>query len=217
MEIYCQKSNPPYFPPKNKSCDPRSSMPKKAFFSLTLLLVLLATSINLKAQINVLTWHNDNSRTGANLWESTLTLGNVNSGKFGKVGFFATDGVVDAQPLYVGNLKIAGATRNVLFVATEHDSVYAMQADTGAVLWKTSLFKSGETTSDDRNCSQVSPEIGVTSTPVIDLSKGPNGAIYVVSMTKDSVGKYHQRMNALDIVTGVQLFRGPTEIAASYP
>ncbi len=185
--------------------------------SLALLVLVFAASPYLHSQGNVLTWHNDNSRTGVNSSETSLTLSNVNPQKFGKVAFFSTDGAVDAQPLYVSGLKVNGATRNVLFVATEQDYVYAKQADTGEWLWKTSLLKSGETFSDDRGCDQIPNNIGVTSTPVIDLSKGPHGAIYVVSMSKDSSGKYHQRINALDLVTGAQLFGGPTEITASYP
>jgi hypothetical protein len=165
---------------------------------------------------NTLTWHNDNNRSGLNSAESVLTPANVNAKDFGKVGFITTDGVVTAQPLYVAGVKIAG-TRNVLYVVTEHDSVYAKDAESGLWLWKTSLLKSGETPSDDQGCTQISPEIGITATPVIDLSKGPNGAIYVVAMTKDSAGKYHQRISALDLVTGAQLFGGPTEITASYP
>ena len=192
-------------------------MSKKFFAALAGLTLFCVAGINLHAQPNVLTWHNDNDRTGLNGQETILTPSNVNAGSFGKVGFFGTDGAVDAEPLYVAGVKIAGATRNVLFIATEHDSVYAKQADNGAWLWKTSLLKSGETPSDDQNCTQISPEIGVTSTPVIDLSKGPNGAIYVVSMTKDGSGKYHQRISALDLTTGAQLFGGPKEITASYP
>ena len=121
------------------------------------------------------------------------------------------DGVVDAQPLYVGGLTIGGKKHNVVFVASEHDSVHAYDPATGDRLWKTSLLKEGETTATS-GCKQISPEIGITSTPVIDLSQGPHGAIYVVSMSVDSSGNYHQRINALDLTTGAQLFGGPTEI-----
>ncbi len=164
----------------------------------------------------VLTWHNDNFRSGQNLQEPNLTLANVNEESFGKVGFFSTDGKVDAQPLYVPNIKILGVYHDVLYVASEHDSVYALGANTGNIYWHVSLLKSGETTATN-GCSQLTPEIGVTSTPVIDLSQGPHGAIYVVSMSVDSSGNYHQRLNALDLTTGAQLFGGPTAIQASYP
>ncbi|HXR78614.1 MAG TPA: hypothetical protein VN737_21730 [Bryobacteraceae bacterium] len=170
------------------------------------------------AQTNVLTYHNDNSRTGQNLTESRLTLQNVNSTSFGRLFTLSVDGKVDAQPLYVSGLVMANlGVRNVVFVATEHDSVYAFDADAGAKLWSVSMLGSGETTSDNRNCDQVVPEIGVTATPVIDLKAGPHGTIYVVAMSKDAAGSYHQRLHALDIATGAEQFGGPVEIQASLP
>src|SRR5208283_705461 len=170
------------------------------------------------ATTDVLTYHNDVGRTGQNLAETTLTTSNVTSAKFGKLGFYSVDGLVDAEPLYASNLAVPGnGTHNVLLVATEHDSVYAFDADSGAAIWQVSLLGSGETTSDDRGCGQVTPEIGVTSTPVIDRTQGPNGAVYVVAMSKDGSGNYHQRMHALDLALGTELFGGPTEIQATYP
>jgi outer membrane protein assembly factor BamB len=166
---------------------------------------------------DVATYHNDIARTGQHLTETVLTPANVNSASFGKVGFYGVDGKVDAEPLYLASVPIAGGTHNVLYVATEHASVYAFDADTGAQLWKISTLGAGETTSDDLGCFQISPEIGITSTPVIDRARGPRGAIYVVGMSKDRTGGYHQRIHALDITTGAELFGGPTEIAASYP
>jgi len=170
------------------------------------------------AAVDVLTWHNDIARTGQNLQETTLTTTIVNSATFGKIGFYAVDGRVDAQPLYASNETVPGSgSHNVLIVPTEHGSVYAFDADTGAVLWQTTMLKTGEQPSDPRNCSQVSPEIGVTSTPVINRSGGPNGAVYVVAMSKDSSGNYHQRLHALDLALGTELFGGPVEIQATYP
>jgi hypothetical protein len=151
------------------------------------------------------------------LSETILTISKVNSSTFGKVGFFSVDGKVDAEPLYVSQLTVGGGTRNVLYVATEHDSIYALDADTGSTLWRVAMLGPGETTSDSRNCGQISPEIGVTSTPAIDRTKGPNGAIYVVAMSKDASGNYFQRLHALDLTTGTDLFGGPTTIQASYP
>ena len=166
----------------------------------------------------VLTYHNDNMRTGRNTSETQLTLKNVNSTTFGKLFVIPTDGLVDAQPLYAPNVAIPGnGTHNVLFVASEHDTVYGFDADSGSPLWHVTMLKSGETTSDNRGCSQVTPEIGVTSTPVIDLTAGPHGTIYVVAMSKDSSSNYHQRLHALDITTGAQQFGGPVDIAAKYP
>ncbi len=166
----------------------------------------------------VLTYHNDNMRTGRNSSETTLTLKNVKSTTFGKLFVISTDGLVDAQPLYVPNVSIAGnGTHNALFVASEHGTVYGFDADNGSTLWHITTLAPGETTSDDRGCSQVTPEIGVTSTPAIDLTAGPHGTIYVVAMSKDTGGNYHQRLHALDITSGAEEFGGPMDIAAKYP
>jgi hypothetical protein len=168
--------------------------------------------------IDVLTYHNDIARTGQNVSETVLTTSNVTSATFGKLGLYPVDGLVDAQPLYASTVAVPGnGTHNILITATEHDSVYAFDADTGATIWQTSMLKSGETTSDTRGCSQVSPEIGITSTPVIDRTAGANGTVYVVAMSKDGAGTYHQRLHALDLALGTELLGGPTEIQASYP
>jgi hypothetical protein len=167
---------------------------------------------------DVLTYHNDIARTGQNLNETMLTASNVTSAKFGKLGFYSVDGLVDAQPLYASSVAVpSNGTHNLLIAATEHDSVYAFDADTGATIWHTSMLKSGETTSDNRGCGQVTPEIGVTSTPVIDRTGGANGVVYVVAMSKDGSGNYHQRLHALDLALGTELFSGPAEIQATYP
>ena len=173
--------------------------------------------------VNVVTYHYDNLRTGQNLNETILTPANVTSATFGKLGSFTVDGRVDAQPLYLSAVAIPSVgTKNILYVATEHGSVYAFDADsvngnTGTFLWKTSVLGSGETSSDDRGCGQVSPEIGVTATPVIDRARGTHGAIYVVAMSKDANGNYFQRLHALDLTTGAELFGGPTTVQATYP
>jgi hypothetical protein len=167
--------------------------------------------------VDVVTYHDDVARTGLNPKETTLTITNVASSTFGLLRTLAADGKVDAEPLYLSSLTVGGTQQNVLFVASEHDSVYAYNADTGAQLWKTSILGAGETTSDDHGCGQISPEIGITSTPVIDRSAGPNGTIFVVGMSKDSSGNYHQRFHALDVTTGKELAGSPTEITATYP
>jgi outer membrane protein assembly factor BamB len=167
---------------------------------------------------NVTTYHNDNARSGQNLSETILTPGNVNSSTFGKLFVIAVDGRVDAQPLYLSQITIPGqGTHNVLYVATEHDSVYGFDADTGTLLWQVSMLAAGETTSDNHGCAQITPEIGVTATPVIDPKAGPHGTIYVVAMSKDGAGNYHQRLHALDATTGAEQFRGPQNIQASFP
>ena len=167
---------------------------------------------------DVATYHNDNARTGQNLNETILTTVNVNPNTFGKLLVIPADGKVDAEPLYLSAVTFPGqGTRNALYVVTEHDSVYAFDADSGVQLWKVSMLQAGETPSDNRSCSQVTPEIGVTSTPVIARSIGPNGTIYVVAMTKDSSGNYHQRLHALNLMTGGEQFSGPQEIQATFP
>ncbi|HTZ98993.1 MAG TPA: hypothetical protein VMB02_01600 [Candidatus Aquilonibacter sp.] len=173
---------------------------------------------NVRIANSVLTHHNDNFRTGQYLSETTLAPSNVNAANFGQLGKLPVAGSVDAEPLYVSQLAIKGAARNVLFVATERGMIYAFDADAlGAPpLWQASVIPAGEKPSDDQNCAQVTPEIGVTATPAIDPAAGPNGAIFVVAMSKDSAGKYHQRLHALDLVTHAELAGGPIEIGATY-
>jgi hypothetical protein len=166
----------------------------------------------------VVTYHYDNARTGANLNETVLTPANVNAAKFGKIGFYSVDGKVDGQPVYLSQVSISGqGTHNVLYVVSEHASVYAFDADRGSTLWHVSLLGSGETPSDAHNCGQIAPEIGITSTPVIDRSRAPHGTLYTVAMSKNATGNYFQRIHALDITTGAELFGGPATVTAAYP
>ena len=167
---------------------------------------------------DVVTYHNDVARTGQNLNEMSLTPSTVNTASFAKLGFVTGDGKVDAQPLYLSGVSIpGGGVHNILYMATEHDTVYAVDASTGATLWSRTLLGAGETTSDTRGCSQVTPEIGITSTPVIDRAGGPNGVLYVVGMSKTSSGTYVQRLHALDVALGTELFGGPQTVQATYP
>jgi PQQ-like domain len=175
-------------------------------------LTVTATSSN-----DVATFKNDIARSGQSLSESTLTTANVNAATFGLLHTVMVDGKVDAQPLYLSQLAISGAAHNVAFVATEHGSVYAIDADAGTPIWQVSILANGETPSDTHGCSQVTPEIGVTSTPVIDRAAGPHGVLYVVGMSIDKSSNYHQRLHALDIATGAELFNGPAEITATAP
>ncbi len=192
---------------------PRFNIPRSV-----LAVSILACATSLAFPQDVLTYHNNNARTGLNPSETTLTPANVNSAEFGKLFILRVDGLVDAQPLYLSAVPIpARGTHNLVIVATEHDSVYAFDADTGSPIWHITTLKSGETTSDDRGCSQVTPEIGITSTPAISRPKGSNGVIYTVAMSKDSSGNYHQRLHALDAPTGNELYKGPVNIAAKYP
>jgi len=167
------------------------------------------------SSVTVLTFHNDNARTGQNLSETILTTSNVNSMQFGLVGTITVDGLVDAEPLYVGGLTVNGATHNVLFIATENDSVYAFDADTFTQLWHNALLNgTGESPSDSRGCNQVVPMIGVTSTPVIDQGAGPNGTIFLVAMSK-SGNTFHQRLHALDLTTGLDRMTA-TDVQATF-
>ncbi len=181
------------------------------------LFLLAAPLVRLVAQPSVLTAHNDVARTGQNLAETTLTTSNVNSATFGKLFRVTLDGKVDAQPLYVPKIAVPNhGTHNLLIVATENDSLYALDADTGAQLWKVELLTSGETASDNRNCLNVSPEIGITSTPVISLKGGPaEDAVFAVAMSKDASGNYHQRLHKVSLSAGSPL--NAVEITAKYP
>ncbi|HUL63694.1 MAG TPA: pyrrolo-quinoline quinone, partial [Burkholderiaceae bacterium] len=165
--------------------------------------------------------HKDNMRSAVYRSETVLTPANVNVTNFGKVNFFAVDGKVDAQPLYLANVSIpGGGTHNVLYVVTEHGSAYAFDADSGAQLWKVTTLGAGESPSDDVGCSNLTPEIGITGTPVIDRTRGPNGALYLVAMSKlpgppGASATYFQRVHALDVATGAELFGGPQTVVAS--
>jgi len=169
--------------------------------------------------VDVVMHHYDSSRSGANLDESVLTTSNVNSSTFGKVAEFNVDGQIDGQILYLSQVSIPGqGKKNVLYFATENDSVYAADADSisgssATVLWKTTVHPAGETplNPSDAGCGYINP-VGVISTPVID--RGRN-AIYVVSASK-SGSTVHHRIYALDLTNGNILF-GPTLLAATFP
>lgn len=172
--------------------------------------------------VNVLTWHYDNSRSGVNPNETGLTPSNVTSSGFGKVAEFSVNGQVDGQILYVSQVNIPNVgKRNVIYFATENDVVYAVDADSmsgsdATVLWSTSLVPAGEApASTQSGCGNINPN-GVTATPVIDVSRN---AIYLVAMTMNaqSVTTQFDRLHALDLGSGAELFGGPTTIAPTYP
>jgi hypothetical protein len=190
-------------------------------FALAAGLCLLMTTAF--AQTNVLTWHNDLSRTGQNTNETVLTPANVNRNTFGLLFTYPVDGQIYAQPLYVSSLTIPGrGTHNVIFVATQHDSVYALDADNntaaGGVLWQVNLGPSAATPNNDFGnrygpYHDIDPEVGITSTPVIDLA---SGTIYVEAFTHEG-SSYLHRLHALDIFTGAEKPFSPVVVAASVP
>ena len=168
---------------------------------------------------DVVTYHYDNQRSGENLKETTLNPGNVNSATFGKVGEFAVDGQIDGQTLFLSQLGIPGqGNKDVLYVATENDTVYAVDAQSiggssATILWKTSVLPGGESPSTSLPCGNIRPN-GITATPVIDRARN---AIYVEAMSQNPAGNIVHRLHALDLTNGSELFGGPTTITASFP
>jgi hypothetical protein len=185
-----------------------------------LLSLLVSTALGATAQTSVLTQHNDNFRTGQNTNETILNASNVNMAQFGKLFALPVTGQVDAQPLYVANVSIAGEMHNVLIVATEADLVYAFDADSGAVLWQASLVDlahgavAGETPLDgpsSTGCADLPPQVGISSTPAIDAN---TKTIYVEAKSTTNGTSYIHRIHALDLLTGNEKSPGPEVIAA---
>jgi hypothetical protein len=162
----------------------------------------------LASNVHVLTSRNDTARTGANAKEKVLTTSNVKATTFGRVFTRPIDGAAYAQPLYVGGVN----GKNVVYVATEHNSVYAFDADdtraSAAPLWQKSFGPS--LPSSDTGCGLLAPEIGITATPVIDLA---SKTMWFTSRHKEN-GKVSHRLNAVDIATGAQRPNSPVEITA---
>ena len=180
-----------------------------------------SATIYITTHPGVFTHHNDNFRTGQNVAETVLTPASVTSATFGKLASFSLDGIAHASPLYVSGVNVPGkGVRNVVYVATEHNSVYAFDADglSPSPLWQVSFLSAGVTTvpsGDTGECCDIAPEIGITGTPVIDPS---SGTLYVVAKTKEGSGQnavYRQRLHALDITTGAEKFGGPAILQAS--
>ncbi|MGA7221073.1 MAG: choice-of-anchor D domain-containing protein [Candidatus Sulfotelmatobacter sp.] len=166
-------------------------------------------------------YHNDNGRTGQNLSETVLTTGNVNSTQFGKLFSYPVDGQVYGEPLYVQGVSVAGqGVHNVVYVATENDSVYAFDADglTTTPLWQVSFLVNGAqtlNTTDIGGCANITPQVGITSTPVIDPV---SNTIFVLARTKivSSGGTtFYQTLHALDITTGLETSGSPVVIQAA--
>jgi len=187
------------------------------------------TTLPTATYASVLTYHNDNGRTGANTNETLLTPGNVNTNNFGLLFQYAVDGFVFAQPLYVPNLAIPGqGTHNVLFIATEHNSIYALDADNnsgvnGGILWHTNLGTAPQSNNhefgdryNNNNYIDLTPEVGITGTPVID----PVGQfIYVDVLTREVTTRtnYYHRIHALSLTTGTEPSYSPVVVTGSVP
>jgi len=157
--------------------------------------LLIAAGSMAVAQVAVTTYHNDNYRTGWNSSESTLTPANVNSSSFGPLFSVKLDDQVDAQPLVVPGVNIAGGVHDVVYVATENNTVYAIDADAGTVLLTTNL---GTPVQYPLGCGNNGPNVGINSTPVIDSS---TGTLYVIDYIQLSGGVVQHRVHALDLGT----------------
>jgi hypothetical protein len=202
----------------------RRSWPQH-FLRATLVLLAFGAIVSMRAnaQVNVTTWHNDIGRTGQNLNETALNTSNVTTSLFGKLFSQPVDGLVYAQPLYLSGVTINGVAHNVVFIATQHDSVYAFDADNNvgsnaSPLWQASMLStthgalaSATTVPSAYLGTDITPEIGITGTPVIDAS---TNTLYVVSKSLESIGAV-QRLHALDVTTGAEKFGGPVAITAT--
>jgi hypothetical protein len=177
----------------------------------------------LSGSVDVLTWHNDNARTGQNLDETTLTPSNVNAATFGKLFTDPVDGAIYAQPLVMTNLAIPGqGTHDVVFVATENDSVYAFDADNpGVPLWHDSFIDpaAGITPIPTTQAWQddLNPEVGITGTPVIDPTTDTLYVVSKVQVTTAAGTSYVMQLHALDVTTGAEKMGGPVTIQATVP
>jgi fibronectin type 3 domain-containing protein len=186
--------------------------------------VSASVTIGVTELTGMFTYHYDSARTGQNLKEYALTPATLSSSTFGALFSCSVDSIIYATPLYVANLNIGGVKHNAVFVATEHDTVYAFDADSPSCqqLWKTSFLSAGVTTvpiADKGNSSDLPSEFGITGTPVIDPS---TNTLYVIAHTKETVGSgcsatspcYFYRLHALDLVTGIEKLGGPVVISA---
>ena len=209
----------------NSSFDTAMSRAIRWLFGVAALLGFVASfAVPARAQVNVVTQHNDNFRSGVTTSETILTPSNVNSATFGIIASRPVDGLVVAQPLYLSNVNIPSqGTHNVVYVVTLHDSVYAFDADSASgananPLWHVNFLNSaaGVTTepSTELGCTSTTflPEMGILGTPVIDANAQ---TMYVLAKTKES-GTYHFRLHALDVTTGMEKLGGPTDVTATY-
>jgi uncharacterized protein (TIGR03437 family) len=220
LGVWCTKKDVEYFFPRATDGIRKDGIALLLMLSLTrsLRLILCAIWIGTFAlgQVNVLTANYDNQRTNANLQETTLKPSNVSSATFGKIASVSVDGQIYAQPLYATGVQILGAKHNVVYVATMHNSVYAIDADApqaSGVLWQLNLGPSVPSTMF-QDFDDISPEIGILSTPVIDVSRQ---VMYLVSETVDASQTPVFKLHALLLANGREVMNGPVTIAASVP
>jgi outer membrane protein assembly factor BamB len=188
--------------------------------SLLLILCLLCgASVYSHAQVDVLTQHNDNARTGANLLETTLTPGNVNKTQFGMLFKRVVDDQLYTQPLVATGIQVDGGTRDIVYVTTVNNSVYAFDANDGEAalpIWHVNFGTPADVHSANFGCLDINGKMGIIGTPVIDKARG---VLYVVALTRAGAPSgprtgFTQRLHALDLATGADLPESPVVIAA---
>jgi hypothetical protein len=190
------------------------------------LLPLAAVSLLGRSQVNVTTYKYDSARTGQNVRETILSPASVSGGNFHRIFTASLDGYVYAQPLYVSGLNgvaggMSGKAYDVVFTVTEHDSVYALDADStnpaGSILWHHTYLGAGEapvSAPADISCGDLVPEVGITSTPVIDIN---SSTMYFVTKSKEANNSLVQRLHAISLLDGSEKFGGPITIEGQTP
>ncbi len=221
QSFYLMQPSPLRAIPHSKTCLRGSGV----FFYTVLWAALLSLGLQFVASpadaanlTDVLTYHNDNGRTGQTLHEEVLTPASVNSNQFGKLWELPTIGQVRAEPLYAAGVALPGVGwRNIVYIADEANCVYAFDADSSNIYWFSSMLAPGEQPADNPGCFTSSfPQIGITGTPVIDRQLGPDGVMFLEADSLDIAGQYHQRLHALDIATGEDRV-DPVDITAQCP
>jgi hypothetical protein len=192
---------------------------KKLFFVFIIMALIASAQVSIRPQYQgYLTWRGDNTHQGQNIRETTLTTANVVGATFKKIwSYTAADGQIYTQPLIVKNVTTQdGVVRNMVYFASQNDTVYALDADTGTSVWSVSV-NAGEasvTQTDVASCNDITPKIGVTGTPVIDPV---TGTMYLVAKTEINSTTYKLRLHALDIRNGTEKFGGPVLMSATFP
>ncbi|MBD5653675.1 MAG: hypothetical protein IAI50_00660, partial [Candidatus Eremiobacteraeota bacterium] len=191
----------------------------KSTVSLAAALFVAATAPALAAGApdGTYTYHYDNGRTGWNRTEKVLDVANVGSKRFGLIGNLATDSVVYAEPLFVPGVRIHGVAHDLVIVVTENDSAYGFDAVSGAQLWKHSVLGPNVTAqpiSSVNNCNQITPTIGISSTPVVDQATNSLYFVAKIAVTSNGTTTYHAQLHSLDLASGSEN-RTAAEIAGS--